>query len=114
MRKLQKRIHITEYKYIITLTQIIENKENTTKNYAYVSIVTSENYLVGLEAMYLSLKQTKTKIPLYVMLHQSLVDKNQKIVEILKSEGMHIIEYDKSVSIPEELSSNNTKQGDLR
>ncbi len=82
--------------------------------YAYVSIVTSENYLVGLESMYLSLRKTGTKIPLYTLLPACLVKDHYKTVEKLKNEGIYIIEYNKSITIPTSLKENNNAKGDNR
>lgn len=84
------------------------------KKYAYVSIVTSENYLVGLETMYLSLLQTGTTVPLYTLLPARLVRDNSETVKKLKDEGINIIEYDQSVVIPQTLVNNNNAQGDNR
>lgn len=83
-------------------------------NYAYVSIVTSKNYLVGLETMYLSLLKTDTKIPLYTLLPAKLVKDDCETVKKLKAEGINIIEYEQSVAIPNTLVENNSANGDNR
>lgn len=83
-------------------------------NYAYVSIVTSKNYLVGLETMYLSLLKTGTKIPLYTLLPTKLVKDNCGAVQKLKDEGINIVEYEQSVAIPNALVENNNANGDNR
>ena len=55
--------------------------------YAYITMATSKNYLPGLMAMYLSLKQTGTKIPLYAMLPQRLAEDEVKPIANLKQKG---------------------------
>lgn len=81
---------------------------------AYVSIVCSQNYIVGLLATYFSLKQTGTHYPLYAMMPQRLVEECKHEVDILKNVGIHVIGYTNSVELPEELLKNNAKQGDNR
>lgn len=83
-------------------------------NYAYITISTSKSYLLGIMAMYLSLKQTGTKIPLYAMLPRDLVKEEEKLCEQLKENGINIIEYNNSISIPQQLIDNNENHGDRR
>ena len=72
-------------------------------NYAYITISTGKSYLLGIMAMYLSLKQTGTKIPLYAMLPSDLVKEEEKLCVQLKENGINIIEYNNSISIPQQL-----------
>lgn len=81
---------------------------------AYVSIVCSQNYIVGLLATYLSLKQTGTQYPLYAMMPQRIVDECKHEIDVLRREGIRIIDYANSVELPDELLKNNAKQGDYR
>lgn len=83
-------------------------------NYAYITISTGKSYLLGIMAMYLSLKQTGTKIPLYAMLPRDLVKEEEKLCEQLKKSGINIIEYNNSISIPQQLIDNNENHGDRR
>lgn len=83
-------------------------------NYAYITISTGKSYLLGIMAMYLSLKQTGTKIPLYAMLPRDLVKDEEKLCEQLKENGINIIEYNNSISIPQQLIDNNENHGDRR
>ncbi len=83
-------------------------------NYAYITISTGKSYLLGIMAMYLSLKQTGTKIPLYAMLPRDLVKEEEKLCEQLKENGINIIEYNNSISIPQQLIDNNENHGDRR
>lgn len=83
-------------------------------NYAYITISTGKSYLLGIMAMYLSLKQTGTKIPLYAMLPSDLVKEEEKLCEQLKKSGINIIEYNNSISIPQQLIDNNENHGDRR
>ena len=83
-------------------------------NYAYLTISTGKSYLLGIMAMYLSLKQTGTKIPLYAMLPSDLVKEEEKLCEQLKKSGINIIEYNNSISIPQQLIDNNENHGDRR
>lgn len=85
-----------------------------TPNYAYVTIATSKDYLPGLMAMYLSLKQTGTQIPLYAMLPHTLVNREQLSIANLKRSGINILEYSHSIEIPQQLVDNNAHQGDHR
>lgn len=86
----------------------------TNNNYAYVTMATSKNYLPGLMAMYLSLKQTGTRIPLYALLPQTLVENDSQAIANLKRNGINIIEYNHSIALPQQLIDNNAKQGDYR
>lgn len=83
-------------------------------NYAYITISTGKSYLLGIMAMYLSLKQTGTKIPLYAMLPRDLVKEEEKLCVQLKENGINIIEYNNSISIPQQLIDNNENHGDRR
>lgn len=83
-------------------------------NYAYITISTGKSYLLGIMAMYLSLKQTGTKIPLYAMLPSDLVKEEEKLCVQLKKSGINIIEYNNSISIPQQLIDNNENHGDRR
>lgn len=83
-------------------------------NYAYITISTGKSYLLGIMAMYLSLKQTGTKIPLYAMLPSDLVKEEEKLCVQLKENGINIIEYNNSISIPQQLIDNNENHGDRR
>ncbi len=83
-------------------------------NYAYVTMSTSENYLPGLMAMYISLRQTGTHIPLYAMLPHDLVDAEPNVTANLQKSGINIIEYNHSIEIPQQLVDNNAHQGDHR
>lgn len=83
-------------------------------NYAYVTMATSKNYLPGLMAMYLSLKQTGTCIPLYALLPETLVKNESHDIVNLKRNGINIIEYNHSIALPQQLIDNNAKQGDYR
>ena len=85
-----------------------------TPNYAYVTIATSKDYLPGLMAMYLSLKQTGTQIPLYAMLPKKVVENETQTIANLKQNGIIILQYDHSIEIPQQLIDNNAQQGDLR
>ena len=82
--------------------------------YAYITMATSKNYLPGLMAMYLSLKQTGTKIPLYAMLPQRLAEDEVKPIANLKQKGIKVLQYDHSVEIPQQLIEQNTNNGHLR
>lgn len=83
-------------------------------NYAYVTMATSKGYLPGLIAMYLSLKQTDTHIPLYAMLPQKLVEDEIQTIANLKRNGINILEYSRSIEIPQQLIDINAHQGDHR
>lgn len=82
--------------------------------WAFVSIACSKNYLPGLVATFLSLQQTGTHYPMYVLLPQHLSLNCSKELKVLTELGLHIIEYADSVKVPQELIDSNTKQGDNR
>ncbi|MCR5444418.1 MAG: hypothetical protein K6E96_01885 [Bacteroidales bacterium] len=77
-------------------------------------MVTSKNYLLGLVAMYLSLKSTGTQIPLYAMLPQRLVEDEARTIARLKRNGIKVLQYDHSVEIPQQLIEKNTNNGHFR
>lgn len=57
-------------------------------NYSYVTVMSTENYLLGLLTMYESLKQTKTKYPLTVIVNEEI---SNKTINILKNNGITVI-----------------------
>lgn len=83
-------------------------------NYAYITISTGKSYLLGIMAMDLSLKKTGTSIPLYAMLPSDLIRKEADLCERLKANGINILEYSDSISIPQQLIDNNENHGDSR
>ena len=83
-------------------------------NYAYVTFCNTANYLEGLMATWLCLRETRTKIPFYTLLPTKLIKECPNEVSNLKREGIHIIEYEHPVTVPQELIDNNTKAGNLR
>lgn len=83
-------------------------------NYAYVTFCNTDNYLEGLMATWLCLRDTGTKIPFYAMLPTKLIQECPNEVSNLKKEGINIIEYEHPVTVPQELIDNNTKAGNLR
>lgn len=85
-----------------------------TPNYAYITLSTGKSYLPGIMAMYLSLKQTGTRIPLYAMLPSDLVKEEGRLCKRLEESGINIIEYSSSISIPQQLIDNNESHGDRR
>lgn len=83
-------------------------------NYAYITMATSKNYLLGIMTMYLSLKKTGTTIPLYAMLPSNLIKEEAELCDRMKANGINIIEYSDSISIPQQLIDSNEKHGDSR
>ncbi len=83
-------------------------------NYAYITLSTSKSYLLGIMAMYLSLKKTGTSIPLYAMLPSNLIKEEAELCGRLKANGINIIEYSNSISIPQQLVESNESHGDSR
>ena len=65
-------------------------------NYAYVSLLSSENYLKGILVLNYSLKLTGTKYPLVVLITKK-VAKNKKILKILEQEKI-IVEIVKDIT----------------
>lgn len=85
-----------------------------TSNYAYVTLSTGKGYLMGIMAMFLSLKKTGTTIPLYAMLPTDLIKTEVELCRRMKANGINIIEYSDSISIPQQLINNNENHGDSR
>lgn len=83
-------------------------------NYAYITISTGKNYLLGIMAMYLSLKKTGTSIPLYAMLPTDLIKKEAELCNRMKANGINILEYSDSIPIPQQLIDSNENHGDSR
>lgn len=83
-------------------------------NYAYVTIATSKNYLLGVMTMYLSLKKTGTAFPLYAMLPDELIAGEKSLVANLERNGVNILGYSHRIDIPQQLIENNARQGDHR
>ena len=83
-------------------------------NYAYITLSTSKSYLLGIMAMYLSLKKTGTTIPLYAMLPADLIKNEAILCGRLKENGINIIEYSDSIPIPRQLIESNENHGDSR
>lgn len=83
-------------------------------NYAYITLSTSKSYLLGIMAMYLSLRKTGTTIPLYAMLPTDLIREEAELCGRLKANGINIIEYSNSISIPQQLVDSNETHGDSR
>ena len=63
------------------------------EHYAYITMATSQDYLLGLMTMWLSLKNTGTQIPLYAMLPSELVLSHPEYVKNLKRNGVNILKY---------------------
>lgn len=83
-------------------------------NYAYITLSTSKSYLLGIMAMYLSLRKTGTNIPLYAMLPAGLIRTETELCERMKANGINIIEYSDSIPIPQQLINSNESHGDCR
>ena len=83
-------------------------------NYAYVTLSTSKSYLLGIMAMYLSLRKTGTAIPLYAMLPAELIKEETELCDRMKENGINIIEYSNSIPIPQQLIESNENHGDSR
>jgi hypothetical protein len=54
-------------------------------NYAYISLLSSENYLKGILTLNYSLKLTNTKYPLVVLITENVAE-NKKILKIFEQE----------------------------
>ena len=84
------------------------------KNYAYITMATSLDYLPGLMTMWLSLKNTGTKIPIYAMLPRELVRSNPEYANRLAKNGINLLEYTNSIQLPQQLIDSNSHNGHLR
>lgn len=81
---------------------------------AYITFCNTANYLEGLMATWLCLRDTGTTFPFYALLPTKLIQEFPNEVTNLKKEGINIIEYNRPVVVPQELIDNNTKAGNLR
>lgn len=59
------------------------------KNYAYVTLLTTNEFMPGMLALWRSLKETKTKYPLYCVITQEITEENREILAFL---GINLIE----------------------
>lgn len=89
-------------------------KGNKKQEFAYVSIVCSRSYLIGLVAMYVSLKRTGTVIPLYALIPNKLMIECSNQIQAIRNIGINVLDYHESVPIPQELIDRNKKNGDKR
>lgn len=73
------------------------------KNYSYVTLLSSDSYIYGVILLYQSMKDTKTKYPLHVLITDDI---SEPIIEILRQLN---ISYSKTniISMPQTLMNHN-------
>lgn len=76
------------------------------KNNSYITVLSTENYLLGVLCLIESLRKTNTKYPISVLITDSI---SLKTEEILKSYNVNVIRKQK-IDIPENIRNKN-KQG---
>lgn len=77
-------------------------------NYAYITILSTEDYLDGVGALMLSLEKTQTRIPFYVLCGPGI--SNEKLACLEKKGNARILHYDTPVTVPEDIQKANLKQ----
>ena len=62
-------------------------------NYTYVTLLSSNNYIIGVIMLYKSLKSVKAKYPLFVLCSESISSSTLKILEKFKIKYMVLSEH---------------------
>lgn len=74
-------------------------------NYAYVSVLTTESYLIGILGVNECLKRVKSKYPFYVLITDNI---STEVENLLNSQNINTIRK-KSIEIPEIIKEKNSK-----
>ena len=74
-------------------------------NYAYVSVLTTESYLIGILATYKCLKRVNSKYPFYVVITDNISNATENL---LNDYGINIIRKN-SIEIPDSIKLKNSK-----
>lgn len=77
------------------------------KNYAYVTYLGTNDYLIGTLALINELKSVESKYPIYVLVSSNL---NEESIKLIKQNGAKVLETSE-VEIPVEIKKRNEKLG---
>ena len=75
---------------------------------AYLTVLSSDSYLLGVLALYKSLFETKTNYPFYVAITDGL---SKESVDVLKNNNINLIKLDEKIDMPEKIKNKNCKFG---
>ena len=76
--------------------------------YAYITILTTEDYLDGVGALMLSLKKTRTHIPFYILCGPQI---SQQTIERIENIGYaHILNYTTPLAFPKDIAIANNER----
>lgn len=75
---------------------------------AYLTVLSSDSYLLGVLALYKSLLETKTNYPFYVAITDDL---SKESIEVLKNNNINLIKLDEKIDMPEKIRNKNCKFG---
>ena len=75
---------------------------------AYLTVLSSDSYLLGVLALYKSLLETKTNYPFYVAITDGL---SKESVDVLKNNNINLIKLDEKIDMPEKIKNKNCKFG---
>ena len=74
----------------------------------FLTVLSSDEYLLGVLTLYKSLLNTGTKYPFYVAITNDI---SKESIDILGNVNINIIKLDNNIRLPEEIKSKNSKSG---
>jgi glycogenin glucosyltransferase len=74
----------------------------------FLTVLSSDKYLLGVLALYKSLFNTGTKYPFYVAITNDI---SKESIAVLENDNINIIKLDSNIQLPEEIKNKNTKSG---
>lgn len=77
------------------------------KRYAYVTLLTTNNFMPGILVLNSGLVSVGSKYPLYCVVTSEVNDENKRVLELL---GIHVIERPE-IPMPETMRDYNEKHG---
>ena len=74
----------------------------------FLTVLSSDKYLLGVLTLYKSLFNTGTKYPFYVAITNDI---SKESIAVLENDNINIIKIDSNIQLPEEIKNKNTKSG---
>lgn len=74
----------------------------------FLTVLSSDEYLLGVLTLYKSLVKTRTKYPFYVAITSDISGES---IDVLTNVNINIIKLDNSIKLPEEIKNKNSKSG---
>lgn len=74
----------------------------------FLTVLSSDEYLLGVLTLYKSLLNTGTKYPFYVAITNDI---SKQSIDILGNVNINIIKLDNNIQLPEEIKNKNSKSG---